>query len=76
MQGFRASVDIDKAGGNQMGTLQARIYGVSQSDMNAVTSLLWKPNAYKLNTVVVTAIDGDQQTQVFADNITGGMGEL
>ena len=34
LQGFRASVDIDKAGGVQMGTLRAKIYGVSQSDMN------------------------------------------
>lgn len=38
LQGFRASVDIDKAGGVQMGTLRAKIYGVSQSDMNTCTS--------------------------------------
>jgi hypothetical protein len=34
LQGFRATVDIDKAGGTQMGTLKAQIFGVSQSDMN------------------------------------------
>jgi hypothetical protein len=74
LQGFRASVDIDKAGGNQMGTLHARIYGVAQQDTNAVTSLLWKPDQYKPNTIVVTAIDGDQQSQVFAGNIVQAWG--
>jgi hypothetical protein len=35
---------------------------------------LWKPDQYKPNTVVVTAIDGDQQTQVFAGNIVQAWG--
>lgn len=74
LQGFRASAEIDKAGGNQMGTLQARIYGVAQKDMNAITTLLWKQDQYIPNTVVVTAIDGDQQTQVFAGNIVQAWG--
>lgn len=74
LEGFRAAVDIDKAGGNQMGTLQARIYGVSQQDMNSITTLLWKPDQYIPNTVVVTAIDGDQETQVFAGNIVQAWG--
>lgn len=74
LQGFRASVDIDKAGGNQMGTLQARIYGVAQKDMNAITSLLWKQDQYKPNTVFVTAIDGNQQSQIFAGNIVQAWG--
>lgn len=74
LQGFRAAVDIDKAGGNQMGTLHARIYGVAQEDMNSITTLLWKSDQYIPNTVVVTAIDGDQQTQVFAGNIVQAWG--
>lgn len=74
LTGFRASVEIDKAGGNQMGTLQARIYGVSQKDMNAITTLLWKPDQFIPNTVVVSAIDGNQQTQVFAGNIVQAWG--
>lgn len=74
LQGFRAAVEIDKAGGNQMGTLHARIYGVSQQVMNAITTLLWKSDQYIPNTVVITAIDGNQQTQVFAGNIVQAWG--
>lgn len=74
LQGFRASIDIDKAGGNQMGTLQARIYGVAESDMNAITTLMWKQDLYNPNTIVVTAIDGTQQTQIFAGNIVQAWG--
>lgn len=78
LQGFRAAIDIDKAGGIQMGTLNARIYGVAQEDMNAITTLIWKTlnesDLYSPNTVVVTAIDGTQQTQVFAGNIVQAWG--
>lgn len=74
LQGYRAVVEIDKAGGNQMGTLHARIYGVAQQDMNSITTLLWKQDLYIPNTVVVTAIDGDQETQVFAGNIVQAWG--
>lgn len=35
LEGFRATAEIDKAGWQQMGTLRAQIYGVSQSDINA-----------------------------------------
>lgn len=76
LQGFRASVDINKAGGNQMGTLQARIYGVAESDMNSITTLMWKPDGYIPNTVTVTAIDGNQETQIFAGNIVQAWGNF
>lgn len=76
LQGFRASVDVNKAGGNQMGTLQARIYGVAESDMNSITTLMWKPDGYIPNTVTVTAIDGNQQTQIFAGNIVQAWGNF
>ena len=74
LQGFRASVDIDKAGGVQMGTLRAKIYGVSQSDMNTCTSFTMQAPRdggylYQPNTVEVFAIDGDVETLVFAGNI-------
>ncbi len=69
LEGFRTVVDIDKAGGMMMGTLRARVYGVSQQDMNSVTTLQWKPRTWIPNTVEVTAIDGDAQTLVFAGNI-------
>ena len=74
LQGFRASVDIDKAGGVQMGTLRAKIYGVSQSDMNTCTSFTMQAPRdggylYQPNTVEVFAIDGPVETLVFAGNI-------
>lgn len=69
LQGFRATADIDKAGGMMMGTLRAKIYGVKQEDMNSVTTLQWKPGTLIPNTVEVYAIDGPAETLVFAGNI-------
>jgi hypothetical protein len=69
LTGFRATADIDKAGGMMMGTLRARIYGVRQVDMNSITTLMWKPGTRIANTVEVFAINGDVETLVFAGNI-------
>lgn len=69
LQGFRASVSISKAGGVQMNTMQAKIYGVSQSDMNAATSLQLQPEEIKRNTVAVFAIDGSQESLIFSGNM-------
>jgi len=74
LQGFRTSVYIDKAGGVQMSSLRARIYGVSQHDMNAITTLQWKPKLLIPNTVEVFAIDGNAESLVFAGNIINAWG--
>lgn len=74
LQGFRASVDIDKAGGQMMGELRAQIYGVSQSDMNSITTLQWKPGYAIKNTIQVFAVDGNQVTLVFQGNILNAWG--
>ena len=74
LQGFRARVRIDKAGGMMMGTLRAQIYGVSQSNMNSATTLQWKPKAFIPNTIQVFAIDGNQQTLIFSGNIINAWG--
>jgi hypothetical protein len=74
LQGYRAVVDIDKAGGMMMGQLRAQIFGVSQSDMNSITTLQWKPKAFIPNTVQVFAIDGNQETLVFSGNIVNAWG--
>src|ERR1017187_10191134 len=37
MQGLRASVSIDHAGGADMGTMNANIYGLSPSQLNQLT---------------------------------------
>jgi len=39
LEGFRATVDTDKAGGMMMGTLHAQICGVNQGDMNSMLSV-------------------------------------
>ena len=69
LQGFRATAEIDKAGGMMMGTLKAKIYGVKQADMNSITTLQWKPQTWIPNTVEVFAIDGTAETLIFAGNI-------
>lgn len=74
LEGFRASVDIDKGGGQMMGTLRASIYGVSQANMNAITTLQWGPRLLIPNTIEVYAIDGAQETLVFQGNIVNAWG--
>lgn len=73
--GYRASANIDKAGGMMMGTLRAKIYGVQQKDMNSITTLQWKPGKWIPNTVEVYAIDGASETQIFAGNIVNAWGD-
>jgi hypothetical protein len=75
LEGFRAEVQIDKAGGMLMGTLRAKIYGVKQSSMNSITTLQWKPKSFIPNTVQVFAIDGTQQTLIFSGNIINAWGD-
>lgn len=75
LEGFRAVVDIDKAGGVQMSTLRAKIYGVRQADMSSATTLQWKPGTFIPNTVEVYALDGSVETLVFAGNIINAWGD-
>lgn len=74
IEGFRATVDVDKGGGQMFGHLRAQIYGVSQSDMNTVTTLQYKALTTTPNTVYVYAIDGQQETMVFQGNIVNAWG--
>jgi hypothetical protein len=69
LQGFRATCDIAKAGGVQMNTMSAQIYGVSQSHMNTLTSLQWQLGTIKRNQIEVYAIDGSQETLIYVGNI-------
>jgi hypothetical protein len=75
LEGFRAIAMIEKAGGNQMGSMRAQIYGVSQSDIRSITTLQWQPNRIIPNTVQVFAIDGAQETSVFTGNIINAWGD-
>lgn len=75
LQGFRATANIQKAGGVQMGQLQAKIYGVKQSDMQAITCFQWKPLETVSHHVDVYAVDGDAQYLVFAGTIVNAWGD-
>jgi hypothetical protein len=74
LEGFRATVNVDKGGGQQMGTLRAQIYGVAQVDINSITTLLWHPEQQIQNQIQVYAIDGAQQTLVFSGWIVNAWG--
>ena len=76
IQGFRASVNIDRAGGSQMGTLKAKIYGVSQADMNSIKTLRYQIDTVITNTIQVYAIDGAVETLVFSGNIINAWGNF
>jgi hypothetical protein len=69
LEGFRATCDIAKAGGFQMTTMSAQIYGVSQSHMNSLTSLQWQLGTIKRNQIQVYAINGQQETLIFVGNV-------
>ena len=75
IQGLRATINIDKAGGMMMGTLRARVYGVSQADMNSITTLQYQPNYMIKNIIQVYAIDGIMDTLVFAGDIVNAWGD-
>jgi hypothetical protein len=51
LEGFRATVDIDKGGGAMYGTLHANIYGVSASHMNAITTIAYQSGFISTNTI-------------------------
>jgi hypothetical protein len=73
LDGLRATVEIENAGGQMNSTLRAQIYGVTQSDMNAVTTP-WGPRLINRNTISVYAIDGAQETLVFAGDMVNAWG--
>ncbi len=84
-EGFRATVEIEKAGGVQNNTLHARIYGLSQSDMNSLTVLQYQADQLAIastsgtgsqlrDNISVWAIDGDQETQIFMGTISTAWG--
>lgn len=75
LQGFRATADINRGGGMMAGTLKAKIYGVSRTDMNSITTLQWKPQTVIPNTIEVFAIDGPVESLVFAGNIVNAWGD-
>jgi hypothetical protein len=81
LQGLRASVYIENAGGAMMGTLRAQIYGVNSSDINTLTSPQWDHDyfvptggSFTPNAIQVFAIDGAQETLVYNGDILNSWG--
>ena len=67
----RATVDIVKPGGSDMGQAEIAIYGLPLSLMNQLTTLGTQVNLMAKNTVVVKAYeDGQQPTMVFQGTIS------
>jgi hypothetical protein len=75
---MRASVEIDKGGGQMFAHLKAQIFGVSQSDMNKITVIRFQSLAqgYMPNMITVSAIDGAQNPPftLFQGNILNAWG--
>jgi hypothetical protein len=76
LQGLRASISIENAGGAMMGTLNASIYGLPLDHVNKLTSLMWKTpilssskNTFSEYAVQVYAIDGTQESLIFNGEI-------
>lgn len=69
LTGLRASVEIQKAGGQMMSTATVRIYGVPLEDMNQLSTLAFLPLSYVRNTIKVYAVEGQAETLVFDGEI-------
>ena len=69
VQGLRASVEIEKAGGMTMSPAKCRIWGLSADTMNALTMLSMQTLGVVRNTLQIEAIDGDTVTTVFSGQI-------
>ena len=69
LQGYRASIICENAGWVQMGELRAEIFGMSMSDMNTITSYPLRITEATRNKIVVYAVDGTQESVVFAGNM-------
>jgi len=81
LQGLRAAVYIENAGGAMMGTLRAQIFGVTANDMNTLTSTLWdnlvvapEGTKFAFNRIQVFAIDGTQETLVYNGDVLNSWG--
>ena len=74
LRGLRATAECATAGANMMGELSAKIYGVSQSIMNDVTTMQWQDQTLRNAQIEVYAIDGDRRSLVFRGYIRNAWG--
>lgn len=69
IEGLRAIVNVKSAGFPIAPTAQAQVFGVRESDMNALTMLAWKPLGLQRNTMKIEANNGDGWVAVFSGQI-------
>lgn len=69
LSGLRISLVVVNAGGDSTGQMEMAIFGLSLSDMNALTILGLNPGTYGSNKVTVTASDGGAPQIVFTGDI-------
>ena len=70
LEGLRAGVVIEHAGGQAMSVATIQIFGMTRSDMNQLAMLAWKPFDVQRNFVTVEAGDeGGVMTRVFQGTI-------
>lgn len=69
VQGLRAAVEIEKAGGMTMSPAKVRIWGLSANTMHQLTMLSFQSLGVVRNTLQIEAIDGPTVTTVFSGQI-------
>lgn len=78
LQGLMASVFINNGGAAMMGTLSAQIFGLTDSQLNALTSPQWlnvvSNRSGGENQIQVYAIDGSTETLVYNGYIVNAWG--
>lgn len=73
LEGYRARVNVKSAGATVAPAASMQVFGVRQSDMNALTMLAWRPLGLQPNTVKIEASFGSGWAAVFqGDIITAG----
>lgn len=77
LSGLRVSAKVIKAGGPSMGTVSMRVYGMTLSQMNKLSTLGMMPTLVRRNTVTITA--GDKESgmgTVFIGTITNAWADF
>ncbi len=69
IEGLRCIANIKSAGAGIAPSLALQVFGMKQTDMNALTFLAWRPLALTRNTVRVEADNGDGYVNVFFGDI-------
>lgn len=67
--GLRCIVNVKAAGASAWTAASVQIFGMRQSDMNALTMLAWKSDAMQRNRMIVEANDGSGWRNVFSGTI-------